>query len=63
VRHRVVPIPPVAKSGAETKASMERANANRALDHQIMNAPSRVSGEPQPSLGNESWRGYTHRFE
>ena len=35
---------------------MERANANRALDHQIMNAPSRVSGEPQPSNGTESWR-------
>jgi hypothetical protein len=53
---KIVPIPPVARSGAETKASMERVNSNRALDHQIMNAPSRVSGEPEPSLGNESWR-------
>ena len=56
VLRRVVPVSPIAKSGAETKAAMDRVNANRALDHQIMNAPSRVSGEPEPSLGNESWR-------
>jgi hypothetical protein len=62
VRQRVVPIPPVAKSGAETKAQMARAN-DRSLDYKIMSEPSRVAGEPVPSLGNESWRGHTHRFE
>jgi hypothetical protein len=54
---RVVPIPPQARSGAETKAAMDRVNADKSPEYKIMNAPSSVSGEPAPSLGNESWRG------
>jgi hypothetical protein len=56
---RVVPIPPVARSGEETKASMARVN-DRSLDYKIMSEPSRVAGEPKPSLGNESWRFPSH---
>jgi hypothetical protein len=56
VRRRVVPIEPVARSGAETKASMDRVNARRDIDHKIMSEQSRVAHEPAPSLGNESWR-------
>jgi hypothetical protein len=56
VRQRVVPIPPQALSGDETRRRQDAVNARRDIDHQIMNAPSRVSGEPAPSLGQESWR-------
>jgi hypothetical protein len=38
-----------------TRIERDLANS-RAVEHEIMNAPSRVAGEPQPSLGNESWR-------
>jgi hypothetical protein len=62
ITQRVVPIPPVAKSGAETEAQRQRVN-DRTLDYKIMTEPSRVSGEPSPSLGNESWRFHTWRFE
>src|SRR5262245_1592142 len=51
VNGKVVPIPPQAKSGAETKAQMERVNARRDIDHKVMNAPARVKGEPAPSTG------------
>jgi len=63
VNGRIVPIPPQAKPGHVTEAQRQAVNANRALDHQIMNAPSRVAGEPAPSLGQETWRGHTWRFE
>jgi hypothetical protein len=45
------PIPPQARSGAETKAAMERVNADRATTLRIMTEPSRVKGEPVPSTG------------
>ena len=48
--------PAVAKPGWLTRIERDLANSRRALDHQIMTAPSRVSGEPQPSNGTESWR-------
>jgi hypothetical protein len=63
VNGRIVPIPPQALSGDETRRRQDAVNARRDIDHAIMNAPSRVSGEPLPSLGNESWRGHTFRFE
>jgi hypothetical protein len=47
--------PPVAKPGWLTRIERDLANS-RAIEHEIMNAPSRVSGEPQPSTGTESWR-------
>jgi hypothetical protein len=54
--------PVVAKSGAETKAQMDRVNADRSLDFKIMSAPG-ASWEAQPSNGTESWRGHTGIFE
>jgi hypothetical protein len=45
--------PVVAKSGAETKAQMERVNNDRSLDHRVMGSQPR----------DEPWRGYTHLFE
>src|SRR5262249_60732603 len=64
------PIPPQAKSGAETEAQRQRVNSDRSLFHKVMNAPSRVSHEPTPSSpmttygdGNSSfyWDGPTGR--
>jgi len=49
VNGRIEPIPPQAKSGAETEAQRQRVNADRSLMHKVMNAPSRVAHEPQPS--------------
>jgi len=49
VNGKVVPIPPQARSGAETKAQADRVNADRGTVHRIMTAPSRVTGEPAPS--------------
>jgi len=46
---RIVPIPPKALSGDETKRRMAKSNSDRAALHRGMTAPSRVSGEPQPS--------------
>jgi len=46
---KIVPIPPRAKSGAETRAQQDKVNADRATAHRIMTQPSRVSGEPTPS--------------
>ena len=48
---RVVPVAPVAKSGAETELQRQRVNNDRAFVHKVMTAPSRVSGEPKPSTG------------
>jgi len=48
--------PVVAKPGHVTEAQRQRVNADRSLEWQIMQEPSRVAGEPQPSLGNEPWR-------
>ena len=48
---RIVPIPPQAKSGAETRAQADRVNARRDIDHAIMTSPSRVAHEPVPSTG------------
>jgi hypothetical protein len=42
--------------GDETEAQRQAVNARRDIDHAVMTAPSRVAGEPQPSLGNEGWR-------
>jgi len=42
-------IPPQAKPGDVTKAQAARVNADYATVHRIMTAPSRVTGEPQPS--------------
>jgi hypothetical protein len=59
------PVPPGSKvppgnwgtvSGDEAKRRMARVNNDRSLEHRIMTEPSRVSGEPAPSLNNESWR-------
>ena len=47
--------PPQARSGAETKAQMERVNSDYATVHRIMTEPG-PRWEPQPSTGNESWR-------
>jgi len=43
------PIPPQAVSGDEAKRRMAAVNADRATAHRVMNAPARVTGEPQPS--------------
>src|SRR5262249_911590 len=43
------PIPPQAVSGDEAKRRMAASNADRSLTHKVMNAPSRVAHEPQPS--------------
>jgi len=59
---RVVPIPPVAKSGAETKAAMDRVN-DRSLDYKIMSEPSRVAGEPQPSTPMTTYGDSNFFFE
>jgi len=48
--------PVVAKPGHVTEAQRLRVNNDRSLEFKIMQEPSRVAGEPQPSLGNESWR-------
>jgi hypothetical protein len=56
IEGKAMPVPPQAKSGAETKAQMARVNADRSLEYKIMNAPSRVAHEPKPSNGTESWR-------
>jgi hypothetical protein len=45
---KVVPIPPQAKSGAETRAQMDRVNARRDIDHKIMTQPA-GKNMPQPS--------------
>jgi hypothetical protein len=50
-------------SGDEAKRRMAAVNNDRSIEHRIMSEPSRVSGEPAPSLGNEWWRGHTWRFE
>src|SRR5262249_44045076 len=51
VNGKIVPIPPVAKSGAETRAQMDRVNGRRDIDHAAMSAQSRVAHEPRPSTG------------
>jgi hypothetical protein len=43
-------------NGDESKRRMASVNNDRSLEFKIMSEPSRVSGEPQPSLGSESWR-------
>src|SRR5262249_9811745 len=43
------PIPPQALSVDETKRRQAAVNADRSLLHRVMSAPSRVTGEPQPS--------------
>jgi hypothetical protein len=43
-------------SGDEAKRRMAAVNNDRSIEHKIMSEPSRVSGEPEPSLANESWR-------
>jgi len=48
---KIVPIPPTAKSGAETKAAMDRVNADRGFVHKVMTERSRVAHEPTPSTG------------
>jgi hypothetical protein len=48
--------PVQAVSGDEAKRRMAKVNSDYATVHRIMTEPSRVAGEPQPSLGNESWR-------
>jgi hypothetical protein len=53
---------PPALSGAETERRRQSANARRDVDFKIMN--QRIGrNAPQPSLGNESWRGHTKIFE
>src|SRR5262249_12295481 len=49
VNGRIEPIPPQAKTGAETEAQRLRVNADRATMHRVMTQPSRVKGEPTPS--------------
>jgi hypothetical protein len=51
VNGRIVPIPPQALSGDETRRRQEAVNARRDIDHKIMTEPSRVTGEPEPSTG------------
>ena len=48
--------PVQAVSGDEAKRRMAAVNARRDIDFKIMTEPSRVAGEPRPSLGNEPWR-------
>ena len=48
---RPKPVPPVARSGAETKAAMDRINADKSIEHRIMNDRGRRF-EPQPSDRN-----------
>src|SRR5262249_27823466 len=48
--------PPQTVSGEEAKRRMAAINNDRSLEFKIMQEPSRVAGEPEPSLGNESWR-------
>jgi len=52
--HKNAPV--VAKPGHVTDAQRQRVNNDRSLEFKIMTEPSRVAGEPQPSLGNEPWR-------
>jgi hypothetical protein len=47
--------PVAAKSGAETEAQRQRANADRSLGYKVMTERVRP-WEPRPSLGNEPWR-------
>jgi hypothetical protein len=49
-------------AGDEAKARMARVNNDRSLEFKIMNAPV-GRNMPQPSLGNEPWRGHTKIFE
>jgi hypothetical protein len=58
---RIVPIPPEALSGDETKRRQAVAQ-DRSIDFRIMTEPG-PRWEPQPSVGGESWRGHTRRFE
>src|SRR5262249_40438797 len=48
--------PVQALSGDEAKRRAAKVNADREIVFRIMTEPSRVAGEPQPSLGNEPWR-------
>src|SRR5262249_47740398 len=54
--------PVQAVSGDEAKRRMAKVNADRSIEFRIMNAPVGRNA-PQPSLGNEPWRGHTWRFE
>jgi len=47
---KVVPIPPQALSGAETKRRADVVNGRRDIDYQVMNAPA-GKNMPQPSTG------------
>jgi hypothetical protein len=62
VLRRVVPIPQQALSGAETERRRQAVNADRSTEFRIMNQPA-GKGMPQPSVGGESWRGHTWRYE
>jgi hypothetical protein len=45
------PVPPVARSGAETKAAMDRVNNDRTIENQVMNQRG-PRHAPQPSEKN-----------
>ena len=57
------PVPPQPLSDAERQANVDRLKHDKSVEFRIMNERPIFRGMPEPSRGNEPWRGHTWRYE